>query len=73
MAGNLLPKEKENMMEFDYNVNDLEDLSEWPDSLDFGEFCDANEIREEPLAKRQKTAIDCDDHGRLQTQMAGRF
>ena len=61
------------MMEFDYNVNDLEDLSEWPDSLDFGEFCDTNEIREEPLAKRQKTAIDCDDHDRQQTQMAGRF
>jgi len=59
------------MMEFDYNVSDLEDLSEWPDSLDFDEFCDSNETREEPLAKRQKTTIDFDDHDRLQTQVAG--
>lgn len=61
------------MMEFDYNASDLEDLSEWPDSLDFDEFCDVNETREEPLAKRQKTAIHCDDHDRLKTQIAGRF
>lgn len=51
MVGNLLLKGKENMMEFDYNVNDLEDLLEWFDSLDFGEFCDVNEICEELLVK----------------------
>ena len=46
------------MMEFDYSANDLQDLSEWPDSLEFDEFCDPSEAREEPLAKRQKTAVD---------------
>ncbi|KAJ7385713.1 Protein MMS22-like [Desmophyllum pertusum] len=45
-------------MEFDYSANDLQDLSEWPDSLEFDEFCDPSEAREEPLAKRQKTAVD---------------
>lgn len=58
-------------MEFDYSANDLQDLSEWPDSLDFDEFCDSSEAREEPLAKRQRTSIDCDD--RPQTQIAGRL
>lgn len=53
------------MMEFD--------LSEWPDSLDLDEFCGTNETREEPLAKRQKTTIDCDDNDRLRTQIAGRL
>ena len=57
------------MMEFDYSVNDLQDLSEWPDSLDFDEFCDQSEVQEEPVAKRQKTSIECDDR----PQIAGRF
>ena len=58
------------MMEIDYSLNDLQDLSEWPDSLDFDEFCDPTEAHEEPLAKRQKTSVDCDD--RPQIQIAGR-
>lgn len=61
------------MMEFDYSENDLQDLSEWPDSLDLDEFCDSIETHEEPSAKRQKTTIDCDDHGRQQAQIVGRF
>ena len=56
-------------MEFDYTENDLQDLSEWGDSLDFDEFCDQSEAREEPLAKRQKTAEISDG---LQLQNAGR-
>ena len=52
------------MMEF---CSDLQDLSEWTDSLDLEEFCDQSEEREEPLAKRQKT-----DDGRLQIETVGR-
>ncbi|XP_068755501.1 protein MMS22-like [Montipora capricornis] len=48
------------MMEF---CSDLQDLSEWTDSLDLEEFCDQSEAREEPLAKRQKT-----HDGRLQIE-----
>lgn len=57
------------MMEFDYNVDDLQDLSEWPDSLDFDEFYDPSEVHEEPLAKRQRTSIDDSP----QTHAVGRF
>ena len=46
------------MMEFGFSGSDLQDLSEWTDSLDLDEFCDQSEAREEPLAKRQKTGDD---------------
>ena len=59
-----LSREK-NMMEFDYTGNDLQDLSEWTDSLDFEELCDQSEVRDEPLAKRQKTA-EVDDGPQIQ-------
>lgn len=47
-------------MEFHHSSsgNDLQYLSEWADSLDLDEFCDQSEVREEPLAKRQKTDDD---------------
>lgn len=46
------------MMEFDFSVADLQDLSEWPDSLEFDEFFDPSEVHEEPSAKRRRTSID---------------
>ena len=46
------------MMEFGFSGSDLQDLSEWTDSLDLDEFCDQSEAREEPSAKRQKTGDD---------------
>ena len=46
------------MMEFDFSVADLQDLSEWPDSLEFDEFFDLSEVHEEPSAKRRRTSID---------------
>ena len=58
------------MMEFDHVASDLRDLSEWADSLDFDEICDQGEAREEPLAKRQKTAEINDEP--VQLPRAGR-
>ncbi|XP_066028279.1 protein MMS22-like isoform X2 [Pocillopora verrucosa] len=46
------------MMEFDFSVADLQDLSEWPDSLEFDEFFDPSEVHEEPSAKRRRTSTD---------------
>ena len=50
-------------MEFDYTENELQDLSEWGDSLEFDDLSDQSEAREEPLAKRQKTAEISRDGG----------
>lgn len=59
------------MMEFDYTENDLQDLSEWGDSLEFDDLSDQSEAREEPLAKRQKTAEISRDGGDGHVQGAG--
>lgn len=45
-------------MAFSNSASDLQDLSEWTDSLDLDEFFDQTETREEPLPKRQKTDDD---------------
>ena len=64
--------EKQNVMEFDYTENDLQDLSEWGDSLEFDDLSDQSEAREEPLAKRQKTAEISRDGGDGHVQGAGK-
>ena len=60
MAGNLFDRgeRKQIVMAFSNSASDLQDLSEWTDSLDLDEFCDQTETREEPLPKRQKTDDD---------------
>lgn len=64
--------EKQNVMEFDYTENDLQDLSEWGDSLEFDDLSDQSEAKEEPLAKRQKTAEISRDGGDGHVQGAGK-
>ena len=63
---------KQNVMEFDYTENDLQDLSEWGDSLEFDDLSDQSEAREEPLAKRQKTAGISRDRGDGHMQVDGK-
>lgn len=64
--------EKQNVMEFDYTENDLQDLSEWGDSLEFDDLSDQSEAREEPLAKRPKTSEISRDGGDGHAQGAGK-